>query len=319
MDAKPLISVVIPVYNCEQYIEATLNSIVSQQGCSFEIILIDDCSTDNSEAKVQPYLGKNVQYFRLEENCGGPSVPRNIGASKASGEFIALFDSDDVMLPGKLARYAELLSQDPDIDFISSDFQTIDEQGNSLKLSFLAEYQSFRSVMTAYPGYSTVYQLAAKDAYTQLLNANFIGNSSVVIRKSVFESVGGFDKSIKNSEDFDLWLRVTAQGHNLIFIDEVLHQYRIQSQSISFRSGSANSLNRVHVLEKHLTKQLNSEQESYLKARLYDNYFAAGFAMRQADNFSQAINFFSSAWKYKKSVQVIKQWLLCLCKVSAKD
>jgi len=318
VDRQPLISVVIPVYNAGHYIEATLDSIVAQQGCSFEVILIDDCSTDDSQKRIEPYLSDAVHYFRLEKNCGGPSKPRNIGVDKARGEFIALFDSDDVMLPGKLQSYADFIAKNTDCVFASSSFQTIDEQGSLLKKDFLADYQSFRKQLTVYKDHSEVFHLAATDAYTELLKANFIGNSSVLVKKSVFVAVGGFDETIKNSEDFDLWLRITEQGYDLYFFDQVLHQYRIQSASISFRSGSSNARNRVHVLEKHWSNDLTDEQRLYLAKRLFENYFSAGFALRQSSDFEKAKFYFKSAWKFKKTPSVIKQIFLCLLKVSGK-
>src|SRR5688572_23675076 len=109
-DRVPKISVVIPSYNAAQYLPAAIESVLGQDYKNLEVVIVDDGSTDNTPEVVGRF-GKFVEYNRLENNGGGPARPRNIGIRAASGDYIALFDSDDLMLPGKLIEQSEFLSE----------------------------------------------------------------------------------------------------------------------------------------------------------------------------------------------------------------
>src|SRR5436190_15499550 len=116
-----MISVIIPAYNSAAYLPETLHSIVSQSVKDVEVIVIDDGSTDGTAA-VAAAFGNTVRGIRVDHS-GGPARPRNIGIQAARGELIALFDGDDIMLPGKLEEQQAFLADHPDIPLVFTNFQ----------------------------------------------------------------------------------------------------------------------------------------------------------------------------------------------------
>src|SRR5690348_16699770 len=106
------ITVVIPAYNSANYIDETILSVLNQSLNADEVIVVDDCSTDNTTERVRHY-GKAVTLITLTRNTGGASIPRNVGIDAARSEWIVPFDADDVMLPGKLEKHAAMVRMLP--------------------------------------------------------------------------------------------------------------------------------------------------------------------------------------------------------------
>lgn len=283
-DGGPLLSIVIPFYNAERYLEETVLSVLAQSFQDYELLLIDDCSTDGSAECIQRYLSDRVRYHRQAENNGGPSAPRNAGIRLSRGKFVALFDADDLMLPGKLAVSAFQLARNCDVGLLCTNFRSIDANGNITKADFLSDYRDFRGSLQRVG--DDAYRLSARAAYTSLLGGNFIGTSSVVVPREVFEKVGTFDETLSNGDDYDLWLRITRQ-FDILFIDRIYHAYRVASGSISSR-GHLNALNRIKVLEKQLSLSLDDECSKRLGARLRINYQQCGDAERRRGNLTEA-------------------------------
>ena len=132
----PRVSVVIPTYNCEQFLDRTIDSALRQTYQDFEIIVVDDGSTDGTQSLVAGY-GKAVRYVYQPNQ--GASAARNTALSQASGEFIAYLDADDLWLPEKLARQVEFLDAHPACGFVHTEVSVIDEQDNVLHARFNLE------------------------------------------------------------------------------------------------------------------------------------------------------------------------------------
>lgn len=129
----PLVSVVIPTYNSAQYIPEAVDSILSQTFKDFEIIVVDDGSTDNTEEVVTRIKSDKVRYFK-QPNSGGPSKPRNVGVELARGNFISLCDSDDVIFPNKLAEAVDFFLQHPHLGFVFANMVLCYERFTALLL-----------------------------------------------------------------------------------------------------------------------------------------------------------------------------------------
>ena len=112
---EPLVSVIIPTYNSSQYIKEAIDSVLAQTYKNFEIIVIDDGSTDNTKEVLAPYLSV-IKY--IYKNNGGPASARNRGIKEANGEFVAFLDADDVWKPDRLARGVDILDQRPEVGLI---------------------------------------------------------------------------------------------------------------------------------------------------------------------------------------------------------
>lgn len=276
----PLVSVVIPTYNCGGLIRETLESVVAQNYAKLEVIVVDDGSTDDTPRIVESFGSDKVRYIR-QANSGGPSRPRNRGIQVARGQYIALIDSDDIMLPGKIACAVALLDQEPDLGFIFTNFVKFDESRGPYPGAFLDTYEHFKSLPKKEVG-KACYVIRAAAAYDGLISENYVGTSSVVIRKTVFDRVGLFDESIAGPEDFDMWLRVTSL-YNIGFIDMIGHRYRVRTESITTRGDKRLIPHKVKILERELERpNLPSPVRTKLKRKLSHELWALGFT-HQAD------------------------------------
>ena len=221
MNLQPLVSVIIPLYNAERYIAETIDSVISQTYNNFEIIIIDDCSTDNSREIVRQYEKKYQRVVLIESkiNFGGPAKPRNVGIKNAKGVFVAFLDADDIWENTKLECQIKLMIQN-NYDFTSTAISKIDNHSCNLNDNILTKL--FRGVIS-------------KKGICDLIKYSFIANSSVVIRKN---SIGSFSekKSVVAVEDFQLWLKILNRDDiKFYFINEKLLKYRILKNSISER------------------------------------------------------------------------------------
>ncbi len=243
---SPLVSVIIPIYNAEKYLKDTINSVLSQTYNHWELILVDDGSTDNSITICQQLLNKKIQIIQQEN--GGVSSALNTGISQSQGEYLAFLDADDLWLTEKLAKHIAHLESNPDVGVSFSPSAFIDEQGNSLngktnpKLTHITPVDLFRG--------------------------NPLGNgSSAVVRRQTLEEIkfsdrswgtgkdNGdrdcyFDEQIRASQDIEYIIRISLKTDwEIEGIPEALTLYRILNQS-----NSANWLRKFQDWETLLTR-----------------------------------------------------------------
>jgi glycosyltransferase involved in cell wall biosynthesis len=195
------ISVVIPLYNAESTILATLNSVLSQTVKPYEVIIVNDGSTDNSFFIVDRFIKECtvLNFHYIQKHNGGVSTARNIGMEKAKGDWIALLDSDDVWLPSKLERQVEILCQNPTIDFLGCN------RNGEYFDKFLFKKISF------------IQKINPK---TFLLK-NFLPVPTVIFKKSILDTVGFFDERQRYAEEGNFFIRIANQ-HNVYLLNESL-------------------------------------------------------------------------------------------------
>ena len=210
----PKVSVVIPTYNKAGVLPAAIESVLNQRHKNVEILVVDDGSTDNTAEVVSRY-GSHVEYIRMNSNGGSPARPRNVGIRAASGDYVALLDSDDLMLPGKLGEQADFLTEYQDIPFVFTDFRPF-QPAEDDEQNFLADHVDFQA-MPKIPLRKNWYRLTSSLAYETLIPDTFIGTSSVMFRKKLVDEVGYFDESIAHSDDVEFFFRV-ARRHDLGFV-----------------------------------------------------------------------------------------------------
>jgi glycosyltransferase involved in cell wall biosynthesis len=220
----PLVSVIIPAYNAGRYIAETLDSVLSQSYADLEVIVVDDGSTDNTRAIVEGY-GPRVVYVH-QENSGAPARPRNVGIARAKGRYISFFDSDDVMMPGKLALSVAFAERHPELGLVFTNFVQFTEEGDLPGLH-LDRYTNFRSLPKTKLE-ENGFRLDPAVAFESLFFGNYIGTSSVLVPANVLKEVGGFDEEVSPGglEDRDMWFRI-ARRYPFGFLDIVGHRYRI--------------------------------------------------------------------------------------------
>jgi len=207
---KPLVSVIIPLFNGERYIAQTIESALSQTYPNIEIIVVDDGSTDSGPDIVQDYPVTLVH----KEN-GGISSARNIGIKTAKAEFIALLDQDDLFMPRKIERQVKYLTEHPECSLVFTPVIGFDLE------------RGIRKVFAGHVG-----RRVEGDIFTDIYKSNYITPCSTLIRQEILAKTGLFDEALSICEDHDLFIRIAF--HGLVgFIDEPLSEYRWHEQNTS--------------------------------------------------------------------------------------
>jgi glycosyltransferase involved in cell wall biosynthesis len=272
----PRASVIIPAYNASGYIAETIHSILNQSFEDYELIIVDDGSTDSTADIIRGFTDNRIQYIR-QSNSGKPAAPRNKAIRQAKGDLVFIFDSDDVMLPGKLATTIGCLDRSPTAGLAFTGFACIDEQSDVINPNFLAPYDTLHSLPKTPVG-DRAHLIESRVALRALASSNYLGTSGVAMRRQVFERVGYFDEQVRNSDDFLMWQAVASQ-YDLLYIPEVFHNYRVRSGSISLRKIEERAPGLIACTEK--MKQYHQGDPKALKLlnqRIQRYYFEAGYS-----------------------------------------
>jgi len=291
---QPLVSVIIPTYNHARYLAQTIESVLAQSWRPLEVIVVDDASTDETP-DILAAFGDRIRSTRLAVNCGGPARPRNTAIALAKGELISVFDSDDLMVPGNLARKVSVLMRHPSIPLVFADFENFRDDGPAERFS-KAGHEEFRRTPKLALG-PDEYRIRSPDAFDTLIGDNFIGTSGVVMRRSLAQAIGPFDERLCNADDKDFWLRV-ARRFDLAYIDAVLHRHRVHPGNISSRPAAIQA--RQQVYEGLQGAALSARARSLLDRRLAEVYFARGYVERLGGRRREAVRYFLKSWSRRR-------------------
>jgi len=221
----PTVSVVIPTYNSVRYLAEAVESVLAQTITDVEVIVVDDGSTDGTQALMARYAG-SVRYFRQDNS--GVSTARNFGLAQSAGRYIAFLDADDTWFPNKLERQLEALAKEPDYHACYSAFVRVTSDLDLLEIWRGSRHGS-----------------ALADLLTR---GNIIGSVSVLCERKVFTEVGGFDRSLSQCADWDMWVRLAART-DFLYLDEPLLNYRQHGSNMS-RDPALLERDSIRVLEK---------------------------------------------------------------------
>ena len=213
MPLKPLVSVLMPVFNGELYLSDALNSILNQSYSDFELILIDDCSTDKTSEILHNFvqMDKRIKVFRQHSNLG-LTKSLNSGLAKCRGEFIARHDADDLSEPERFACQIAFLRDHPDYGLIGTAVSRIDSKGNIIDQPIVIN--------------------GVKGIRAIIKGLNPFVHGSIMMRKSTVDTVNGYRSGFRYAQDYDLWLRISE----ITFVDnlpERLYRWRVHSAGIS--------------------------------------------------------------------------------------
>ena len=212
-DNQPLISVVMPVYNCERFVGEAIDSILNQTNKNFELIIVNDGSTDHSEKVILSFNDERIKYIRNQVNAG-PSFATNRGFSLAKGKYVAGADSDDIYKPERLQKQVDYMENNHNVDILSSGYE-----------AFGSENYVFRRTYNN------------NQIRSYFLWAMLIPNPCFVIRRSLLLKHNlRFDESIMAGQDYEFWERVSCftKAHYYI-TNDILFKYRVHKNSISFK------------------------------------------------------------------------------------
>tara|TARA_R110002020_G_scaffold155173_3_gene336015 strand:+ start:2080 stop:3009 length:930 start_codon:yes stop_codon:yes gene_type:complete len=210
----PKFSVVISVYNKEKYIADTLKSVLAQTFTDFEVVILNDGSTDNSEAEILKFNDPRIRYFSQENK--GASAARNFTVQQAKTEYIALMDADDYWYPFYLAEQDRLTNEFPE-ESVFATATEIKRNGKIFKNSYSLPTIANNAVIVDY--------FEASQLDSVLLSI------STVLKKKVFENVGWYDLKIKSGEDTDLYVRIGLK-YKVVFSPKVCAIYVVRKNSL---------------------------------------------------------------------------------------
>ena len=267
-----MISVIIPTYNSVKYISEAICSVLLQTCTDYEIIVIDDGSTDSTREIIENNFTQ-VRYFYVQNQ--GVSRARNYGIRRARGEFIAFLDADDLWLPEKLEKQLKVFDADQELMMVFTEHRVFDTNG-------------FRKAI-----FSKKKRLMKGDVVKNIFLYSHVALPTVMVRRQVFQEIGYFEEDLKAAEDDNLWMRI-ALKFRIHLLDEVLVHCRWTENSLS-RSASnlfSGVLKNVDLIENKypdLRKRLGRANIRKKKSDIYSFY---GYFLFSSGDYAMAKRYY---------------------------
>lgn len=270
---KPDISVVMPVYNDERFVREAVESVLAQTFKNFELIIVNDGSTDSSGKIINELAAKDPRIKIIANPLPtGRGAARNAGIAAATGEFIAFNDSDDLSLPERLEKHFEFMKNNPDCGFVASNCILADEAGAEVALDKIR------------PG--------EKDIVSALRNHCIVCHCASLFRTSLIKGIGGYRAGFAQSQDYDMLLRLVDKTPVRI-LDIPVYKYRKTRSSVSMARNSAGQacMMLVKKFAAQRARDGRDEYDEYLKAgKIPQTKGDSGRASEAEYNFNLAWN-----------------------------
>jgi glycosyltransferase involved in cell wall biosynthesis len=219
------VSVIIPTYNCLFFLPKAINSVLDQTQQDFELLIINDNSTDGTEQYLKTLTDKRI--ITIATSGVGVAKARNIGIARASGEFIAFLDADDFWLPKKLKLQLELHVKYPNLAMSFTNYDHLNEDYGSIVdgFSYSEQFQGQKEKF-----------IKLKNPIDFIIRNNVIGTSTVMVKTSILTNMQCFNKDLKYGEDWDLWLRI-CESHNIGILNSIQTCYLMRQDSTTRTEG----------------------------------------------------------------------------------
>lgn len=277
-----LVSVIIPVYNRENTIRVAIESVLKQTYQNFEIIVVDDCSTDHSVNVVKSMNDDRIRVIVCDKNEGACRA-RNVGIEAAKGEFIAFHDSDDIWHEDKLEKSLYYLEK-KQVDMV---FSAVHRSGES-------QYGTRGRIV---PTYNLNEE---KDKVTRLLISNCVSTQTIVIKREVIEKVR-FDKRFPRFQDWDFAMQVLLKGFRVYFIEESLVECVVLGDSIS--KDTVKAIKALRIFERKYDTEFSRNNEA-----AYGFYRRAAFFLEES-GYNGAL-YFRKAYQIKRNKEMLLRYIL---------
>lgn len=288
----PLVSVIMPAYNAARFVRASIDAVLSQSHSNVELIVINDGSSDETPNILAEYSDKIIA---INIDNSGVSAARNIGIANAKGEWLAFCDADDIWFKDKLAQQLGSINDNvwsyTDSFYFGEDYPYADDSPTNTKRSDLSNLYSGK-------------------VFEHLILENFITTSSLLIKKSVLEKFGGFDKNLSSMEDWSLWLNIATE-YPIALVPQTLLKYRVYSGSTSRKAREALPLH-LSVIDNAIAGLAIEKRDQYKKFAHRKSYTITSYIAEQANDYPFAIY---CAWKallLSPSISTLKRFLATL-------
>lgn len=250
MNHSPRVSVIIPAFNSEKYIASTIQSVCDQTYSDWEMIVIDDGSTDTTADIVRAFVDPRIRL--IQKTNGGTSSARNLAIIKSHAEFIQFLDADDLILPKKLALQVEILDRQPAIDVVYASFRYL--------------YDNYCSINP--PEWM---REPTDEPFRELVKGSMFPPNAALVRRRLIEREDLFDESLRTGEDWDFWLRLARKGATFLFHNECLALYRQHTDS---KTNNLEPWRKAHVLilERFRDRVDDEEELAHIRWHYYTAY-----------------------------------------------
>ena len=268
----PTVSVIIPAYNQGHYLGKAIRSVLTQTFADFEIIVVDDGSTDNTRQVARSFSDSRMRY--IHQQNAGLSAARNTGIRHATGAFLTYLDSDDLFLPEKLAILLAKFNAEPELGFVAGQAVLIDENDRRI---------------------GEIFDKRLPEDSAQLLLGNPLHVGSVMVRREWQERVGFFDETLRSYEDWDMWLRLAKAGCRMGWVDKPVSLYRFHSNQMT-SNGRQMTTATFAVLEKLFSQTDLPSRWAEMRDKAYSRAHLRGAAQAyQAEDFATAAEYLDTA------------------------
>ncbi len=290
------ISVIIPAFNAAAYIGATLQSVINQSRQPLEIIVVDDGSSDDTVAIARSFC---VHIISLTNR--GPSAARNTGVAAARGTYVALIDADDLWTPQKLEKQLAALQSFSRPAFSITDYRSFDNEGAHVRESELNAHAAFRR--SRRPIARTPNFILDGSASGPVLADSYIPPSSVLVTRAHYLAAGGFDESLRMTEDYEFHLRLLQRIPAIAVMEPLLLYRRHRDQaSAKLVTGMAGFVAVAQLVAARPERYPKGEVEFLARTEFLRQY-RVGFAHARLGEFAEAAQYFRASLRARKSLQ----------------
>ena len=298
--SEPTFSVIMPVYNHAAYVGEAVGSVRGQSLADWELIIVDDGSTDGSAEVAAEAAGGDERISLLRQANAGPAGARNAGVARARGEWLAFLDSDDVWYPDALAGYAQAIAAHPDERFFHGYRHRLGADGTVTELA--GQFQD------------------APTGPAELFDRMFLSHLCVCYRRELLDAVGGYDESLRSCEDYELYLRIGLRTR-FVPLGRATGLRRRHGTNISRQTGHSRYLE-AEVLRRFVARQGGSEAvgPEQVRRRLARLYYAAGRQYFKARCFAKSARALSESLRRRRSAKAVGlRMLVALLKPLSRD
>jgi len=296
LNSEPQVSVIIPSYNCADYIVQAVESVLMQEDCTFEIVIIDDGSTDNTKEVLAPCCDREakghdrIRYVKQKNQ--GVAAARNHGISIAKAGLIAFLDADDYFFPGKLAAQISILLKRPDIGIVHSGWQRVDAEGN--KLLDVRPWENIPELNL-----------------TNWLRWKPVLPSAMMFRREWLQYVGGFDPRFPPAEDTNLVLKLALKGCKTAWLREVTVYYRQHTES-AMHKGLPQARSLLAVTDNFFAQPNIPSQIRLIEQSVrYGTLTWIAWYLHYTGHQTETIEYLKQAWHYRPNsgMETLVSWI----------
>jgi glycosyltransferase involved in cell wall biosynthesis len=289
------VSVIIPAYNGDRYLAEAIDSVLGQTYQDYEIIVVDDASTDNTAQVVKQY-GKAVRY--LSQTNQGVAASRNLGLAAALGDYIAFLDQDDILLPHKLSSQVALLDRDADLGMVNSGWQIY--RGNTI-----SDRQDEAEAVVQ--PWQQIPQLTSANLI--IWKPVFLG--AMLFRRNWLERAGGFDTTLEQTPDVDLVMRLAKIGCSAAWVEQVTVKYRQHetnaSKNVLLQAQELNKITANFFTQATITPELKTVEAQ----SRYQSLIWSAWRLYQTGYLTEMSNYLSESQSYSQQypTKIPLDWL----------